>query len=220
MLTPEAQAYTYDKGYFYPGPAVKNVSLSMAPKESQDAIKEYGRPEYEGWLSAVSAHTQSLAAQGAGRSVPHLGPAGRRTEDEVSVVGHAAPATLLPRRGSGTADVERVERVSGNVSHRIAMKHDFQRTEARSRHRASFAGAGGHAFAALNELTLTVRRGEFIALLGPSGCGKSTALNCIAGLHAAVRRQHLARRARASTRCRRRSAASAWCSRTTRCFRT
>ena len=29
---------------------------------------------------------------------------------------------------------------------------------------------------------LTIRRGEFIALLGPSGCGKSTALNCIAGL--------------------------------------
>jgi putative spermidine/putrescine transport system ATP-binding protein len=45
-----------------------------------------------------------------------------------------------------------------------------------------FAGAGGQAFAALNELTLTIRRGEFIALLGPSGCGKSTALNCIAGL--------------------------------------
>ena len=59
MLTPEAQAYTYDKGYFYPGPAVKNVSLSMAPKESQDAIKEYGRPEYEGWLTQFP-HTQSL----------------------------------------------------------------------------------------------------------------------------------------------------------------
>jgi putative spermidine/putrescine transport system ATP-binding protein len=29
---------------------------------------------------------------------------------------------------------------------------------------------------------MTVRRGEFVALLGPSGCGKSTALNCIAGL--------------------------------------
>jgi putative spermidine/putrescine transport system ATP-binding protein len=36
--------------------------------------------------------------------------------------------------------------------------------------------------AALRELSMTVARGEFIALLGPSGCGKSTALNCIAGL--------------------------------------
>ncbi|RQP20514.1 MAG: ABC transporter ATP-binding protein, partial [Brucella intermedia] len=37
-------------------------------------------------------------------------------------------------------------------------------------------------FAALRDINLTIRKGEFIALLGPSGCGKSTALNCIAGL--------------------------------------
>ena len=51
MLQPPQQAMTYDKGYFYPGPAVKNVPLSMAPKASQDALKEFGRPEYDKWLA-------------------------------------------------------------------------------------------------------------------------------------------------------------------------
>ena len=35
---------------------------------------------------------------------------------------------------------------------------------------------------AVDGIDLTIRGGEFIALLGPSGCGKSTALNCVAGL--------------------------------------
>lgn len=46
LLTPEQQAISYDEGYLYPGPAVKNVPISMAPQESQDIIREYGRPEY------------------------------------------------------------------------------------------------------------------------------------------------------------------------------
>ncbi len=46
VLTPKAQAYAYDEGYLYPGPAVKNVPLSLAPKASQDVIAEFGRPEY------------------------------------------------------------------------------------------------------------------------------------------------------------------------------
>ncbi|MFO1308102.1 MAG: ABC transporter ATP-binding protein [Burkholderiales bacterium] len=61
------------------------------------------------------------------------------------------------------------------------MKHDFSELKL-DRVTRRFAGAGGKAFNALDELSLSVRRGEFIALLGPSGCGKSTALNCIAGL--------------------------------------
>jgi NitT/TauT family transport system ATP-binding protein len=35
---------------------------------------------------------------------------------------------------------------------------------------------------ALGAMDLTIREGEFIALLGPSGCGKSTILNLVAGL--------------------------------------
>jgi len=46
LLTPAQQAYTYDDGYFYPGPAVKGVALDMAPDSSKAAIGEYGRPQY------------------------------------------------------------------------------------------------------------------------------------------------------------------------------
>ncbi len=38
---------------------------------------------------------------------------------------------------------------------------------------------------ALNDINLTVDRGEFISVVGPSGCGKTTFLRIVAGLEAA-----------------------------------
>ena len=51
MLTPQQQAKAFDEGYFYPGPAVKGVELSQAPQKSQDAIRDYGRPEYDALIA-------------------------------------------------------------------------------------------------------------------------------------------------------------------------
>ncbi|SEF01933.1 putative spermidine/putrescine transport system substrate-binding protein [Rhizobiales bacterium GAS191] len=46
ILKPEAQAFMFDHGYMYPGPAIKNVPIEMAPAESQETFKRFGRPEY------------------------------------------------------------------------------------------------------------------------------------------------------------------------------
>lgn len=57
LLTKPAQATTYDTGYFYPGPAIKDVPLSMAPEDSQEVIKEFGRPPY---ADLITSHPQEL----------------------------------------------------------------------------------------------------------------------------------------------------------------
>ena len=44
LLTKEQQAYTYDEGYFYPGPAVKGVTLDMAPPEARPPSRNSAVP--------------------------------------------------------------------------------------------------------------------------------------------------------------------------------
>ena len=46
----------------------------------------------------------------------------------------------------------------------------------------AYALAGGGKYEAVQPVDLSVRDGEFVALLGPTGCGKSTLLNIAAGL--------------------------------------
>jgi putative ABC transport system ATP-binding protein len=43
-------------------------------------------------------------------------------------------------------------------------------------------GTGDTAIVALDHINLTVKAGEFVAVMGPSGCGKSTLLHLIGGL--------------------------------------
>ncbi len=44
-------------------------------------------------------------------------------------------------------------------------------------------GRGAAAVRAIDEISLDIARGEFIAVVGPSGCGKSSLMKLISGLH-------------------------------------
>ena len=58
LMTPEMQAITYDSGYFYPGPSVKNITLDAAPKASQDKIRPAIRQSYEDLIKKLPSSTQ------------------------------------------------------------------------------------------------------------------------------------------------------------------
>ena len=63
MLKPDQQAISYDKGYFYPGPAVKNVTIDMAPADSQAALKGVVPAEFDQWIQQFPKVTSLPADQ-------------------------------------------------------------------------------------------------------------------------------------------------------------
>jgi NitT/TauT family transport system ATP-binding protein len=77
---------------------------------------------------------------------------------------------FLPAGGIGGSGA------SGTGSNTATPAIDFRDVSLR------FISADGNATVALRNFTMSVARGEFVAIVGPTGCGKSTTLNMVTGL--------------------------------------
>jgi putative spermidine/putrescine transport system substrate-binding protein len=66
LLKPQQQAMEYGNGYLYPGPAIRGITLAMAPRDIQAQLAGYIRPEYDKWIPAapkeVPLDAQSMVA--------------------------------------------------------------------------------------------------------------------------------------------------------------
>ena len=108
---------------------------------------------------------------------------------------HSASICARPR-GRNARSVARRARLSDLPTARHPGDHAVGRHQGMSAERGRMSdGAAPHvelrrvtkrygAVTAISDLSLTVDKGSFTALLGPSGCGKSTLLRMIAGLEA------------------------------------
>lgn len=51
LLTKQAQAFAYEFGSFYPGPAVAGVTLAMAPARVRERLRGFERPQYDSLIA-------------------------------------------------------------------------------------------------------------------------------------------------------------------------
>jgi NitT/TauT family transport system ATP-binding protein len=72
-------------------------------------------------------------------------------------------------------------RFGGNVLQHLDNQPDLVRLDGVTMH----YGRGASAVQAIDTVSLTIKKGEFIAVVGPSGCGKSSLMKLISGLHMA-----------------------------------
>jgi putative spermidine/putrescine transport system substrate-binding protein len=58
IMTPEMQAYTYDSGYFFPGPAIEGITMDMAPTEMREKNEAAYREYFGEWIANSPTTTQ------------------------------------------------------------------------------------------------------------------------------------------------------------------
>jgi NitT/TauT family transport system ATP-binding protein len=69
-----------------------------------------------------------------------------------------------------------------HAAQRAAAQADARPVRIETRNLCKQFSLGSNTFTVVDDVSISVRKGEFVSLLGPSGCGKSTILNMIAGL--------------------------------------